>query len=182
MGANQLSGNCHNFQYIPVRVWQAKQPIHHIDNAFQLTHPWGCDIIIVFNNFICIISTHTPVRVWHSWQFLMFFCRNISTHTPVRVWLFFAVMVVWETSFQLTHPWGCDYYTCAWFLTDYNFNSHTREGVTIVALVLFHGLKFQLTHPWGCDNLTSISNLTHGNFNSHTREGVTPLQSKSLTS
>ena len=163
--------------------------------AFQLTHPWGCD-----GQFGCgfscrdCISTHTPVRVWHSGNNNSTI-TNISTHTPVRVWRY-------SESFPE--------------LSTY-FNSHTREGVTlwkksvlvmpqisthtpvrvwlyahmqekprerfqlthpwgcdmmncVVAMIL---MKFQLTHPWGCDCTLYCSAAENRNFNSHTREGVT---------
>ena len=82
--------------------------------SFQLTHPWGCDLETaeLFNSKL--ISTHTPVRVWHvhpifSENSVYFnshtregvtrrpsgkdYPRNISTHTPVRVWQFVACPV-----------------------------------------------------------------------------------------
>ena len=97
----------------------------------------------------------------------------ISTHTPVRVWLFWhrhLVSVIW---FQLTHPWGCDI-TCSFpklsillisthtpvrvwqnvndnGTENYDFNSHTREGVTHQNQPSYLHAGFQLTHPWGCD-------------------------------
>ena len=53
--------------------------------------------------------------------------------------------------FQLTHPWGCDISGKVDLDISYNFNSHTREGVTIVDGIIKALPKFQLTHPWGCD-------------------------------
>ena len=139
--------------------------------SFQLTHPWGCDNWTLLSYIIIKISTHTPVRVWpaaSTWYINL----KISTHTPVRVW-----------------P-----NVCADNGGEYNFNSHTREGVTARVTFLYHfcnfnshtreGVtngrrlspsigRFQLTHPWGCDTKVNIYHLSHSDFNSHTREGVT---------
>ena len=94
--------------HTPVRVWRAlTQMLQELQTQFQLTHPWGCDTGILgsiralldFNShtregvttyiiavFIWnMISTHTPVRVWHKVTSKR--ADNvISTHTPVRVW------------------------------------------------------------------------------------------------
>ena len=119
---------------------------------FQLTHPWGCDGLGASSGIIEIdfnshtregvtfsdteryakqrISTHTPVRVWPRTSWITPAYVTISTHTPVRVWLNYRYYNSKRDKFQLTHPWGCD----AENMTDpkrlYNFNSHTREGVT----------------------------------------------------
>ena len=120
-----------------------------------------------------IISTHTPVRVWHK-PHLYITVFDISTHTPVRVWLgafdsylpTFKISThtpvrVWHwgdknakctNTFQLTHPWGCDH-SVTW---------GSRPGKV-----------FQLTHPWGCDDLLKKQYDLTADFNSHTREGVT---------
>ena len=58
---------------------------------------------------------------------------HISTHTPVRVWRYWS--------------WPCQL-AC-------HFNSHTREGVTIIACNNAVKIRFQLTHPWGCDKILS---------------------------
>ena len=55
--------------------------------VFQLTHPWGCDYTNGWNMIYQLkISTHTPVRVWHSVEADTALSITISTHTPVRVW------------------------------------------------------------------------------------------------
>ena len=46
----------------------------------------GVTIQRVLYIYMRLISTHTPVRVWHSWVFSSFVAHI----------------------FQLTHPWGCD--------------------------------------------------------------------------
>ena len=100
--------------------------------------------------------------------------------------------------FQLTHPWGCDKLSNNIARARGHFNSHTREGVTIISRWTFGSAKFQLTHPWGCD-ISPCSWIAQGrqisthtpvrvwralqavwtpetcHFNSHTREGVTLL-------
>ena len=137
------------------------------------TYPWGCDDdTLSYYECLCI-STHTPVRVWHS----------------------LLLTDVQFVRFQLTHPWGCDYKFDFTYLPESDFNSHTREGVTPCVNRTEPVNIFQLTHPWGCDPfefvtfrlLDSISTHTpvrvwparplishnHYYFNSHTREGVT---------
>ena len=119
--------------------------------VFQLTHPWGCDYQAVIYFVRDEISTHTPVRVWRSGKQNKLLLQSISTHTPVRVWQSYLC----ELNFQ------------------FDFNSHTREGVTWACII---AVKEQIisTHTpvrvWlyivkGCKGLK--------NFNSHTREGVT---------
>ena len=100
----------------------------------------------------------------------------ISTHTPVRVWL---------KGLRFYPSPICD------------FNSHTREGVTLqrhnhhqkyqisthtpvrVWPKSLHSCwllaKFQLTHPWGCDQVDCSLTAAAEYFNSHTREGVTTI-------
>ena len=147
-----------------------------IDTWFQLTHPWGCDLVKFRNTNQIGISTHTPVRVWLKRWKKSARLWVISTHTPVRVWL------------CLLDPYNLKYA---------HFNSHTREGVTVnlcnikikfaisthtPVRVWLTGIKkavgtykFQLTHPWGCDVSADAGITASWNFNSHTREGVTCL-------
>ena len=80
------------------------------------------------------------------------YISGISTHTPVRVWL-------------------CIFPNMA--AVAFNFNSHTREGVTLTQSISASIWAFQLTHPWGCDGLEIRQNIFSMHFNSHTREGVT---------
>ena len=84
-----------------------------------------------------------------------------------------------ERLFQLTHPWGCDSISSGKFGRIFNFNSHTREGVTIRPAYIYPfdvyfnshtregvtsltvpaqlSVPFQLTHPWGCDGTLGAS-------------------------
>ena len=164
---------------------------------FQLTHPWGCDfrrfwstpISLNFNSHTRegvtsaeqmeqledMISTHTPVRVWHgtrNWTFVLY---PISTHTPVRVWRLFTRHMIYSPWFQLTHPWGCDTKSIkdlalsmristhtpvrVWLcpislLTNIWISTHTPVRVwRICRFIINNSLRFQLTHPWGCDLL-----------------------------
>ena len=97
--------------------------------------------------------------------------------------------------FQLTHPWGCDHWdnpnnnvyhisthtpvrVWPWnqgnTLGSGHFNSHTREGVTDVNIIL--KINFQIsTHTpvrvWLQYEISPCSWIAY--FNSHTREGVT---------
>ena len=152
MGVNQLSGNRHNFQYIPVRVWP---------------DIYGTACICGY------ISTHTPVRVWlfrglplASLTYFNSHTREgvtrvvaagntvgqdfnshtregvtlrtaagahpqmISTHTPVRVWLNSFRPLLRRKLISTHTP------VRVWPVPDYvsarkmDFNSHTREGVT----------------------------------------------------
>ena len=119
--------------------------------SFQLTHPWGCDTSCRYVIHIIHISTHTPVRVWQSRLLSanafgyfnshtregvtpLLLCTlhtdSISTHTPVRVWLWKRISRSQALRFQLTHPWGCDPHREDCNMRRYDFNSHTREGVT----------------------------------------------------
>ena len=138
--------------HTPVRVWPSELVRAVSYKRFQLTHPWGCDVL----------HCH-----WYGW-------RQISTHTPVRVWLTQWGQLHRTALFQLTHPWGCDnendeYYALTQISTHtpvrvwhvpieafahfFDFNSHTREGVTVLPRNVISLWKFQLTHPWGCDRL-----------------------------
>ena len=141
---------------------------------FQLTHPWGCDSVLEeLWYFHMRISTHTPVRVWRLWFQLFYRVYHISTHTPVRVWLcdHMAYNIIKDIS---THtPVRVWLRRSALGYGHLNFNSHTREGVTLFHLSSVLKQKFQLTHPWGCDNGTKTARKAYKNFNSHTREGVT---------
>ena len=138
---------------------------------FQLTHPWGCDRILIVLCVICKISTHTPVRVWLLLNISGWDSANFNSHTREGV-----TQGQWTGSihgrFQLTHPWGCDslnkylsplisisthtpvrVWLICWTRRAYNldFNSHTREGVTYQEFSFYPYAGFQLTHPWGCD-------------------------------
>ena len=165
--------------HTPVRVWhhQTNTPNGHPDfnshtregvtniycksfkktQGFQLTHPWGCDVMKCPLFLAAWISTHTPVRVWHS----ALVCTAIIC------------------TFQLTHPWGCDLFLKNCLPCLMNFNSHTREGVTLPDNNTVPFVQFQLTHPWGCDAGWTQTTVLWCYFNSHTREGVTisPMQS-----
>ena len=124
----QLSISTHT----PVRVWRPFNAIRTNRRTFQLTHPWGCDLksFTISTAVLSWISTHTPVRMWLLYDKYGSIKSIISTHTPVRVWPLYRK------------------------LTDgtLNFNSHTREGVTLSLMLWICTKKFQLTHPWGCDN------------------------------
>ena len=124
--------------------------------------------------FYIWISTHTPVRVWLINKRLQQYADNFNSHTREGVTLFMRLTVK-TSSFQLTHPWGCDVGSgypisileisthtpvrvwlntaCYTFHYAFHFNSHTREGVTCNHRLLVRNTRFQLTHPWGCDGI-----------------------------
>ena len=162
-----------------MRVWHFILVMQLVQVRFQLTHPWGCDIIrnLLFKiadisthtpvrvwltraKFIrqktYIISTHTPVRVWRQQVLQTVALNGISTHTPVRVWRWYTVLLWMPLQFQLTHPWGCDNTINQCANKCVYFNSHTREGVTSLECCIYGISQFQLTHPWGCDHAGSI--------------------------
>ena len=116
-------------------------------SAFQLTHPWGCDLWPHSMGYHCRISTHTPVRVWPALDCLELIIAQISTHTPVRVWLNFQNSYHISNGFQLTHPWGCDKMKFTSATNSQNFNSHTREGVTIKSYVILKTWKISTHTP-----------------------------------
>ena len=135
------SGRCRYFPmkistHTPVRVWQEHQVFQSSSNyfnshtregvtlcvscfqetlKFQLTHPWGCDA--------------QDIRLFQ-------LRHNISTHTPVRVWPGTEWMRCPRCKFQLTHPWGCDGAFSIIIQTPLHFNSHTREGVTFLLVLV----------------------------------------------
>ncbi len=116
-----------------------------------------------------VISTHTPVRVWlclldpYNLKYAHFNSHTregvtvnlcnikikfaISTHTPVRVWLTGIKKAVGTYKFQLTHPWGCDVSADAGITASWNFNSHTREGVTCLSPFIFSRLVISTHTP-----------------------------------
>ena len=96
---------------------------------FQLTHPWGCDLIEI------MLLPKTEFQLTHPWG-----CDN-----SWNSWKGLSY------GFQLTHPWGCDLMQPTSLEESSNFNSHTREGVTWLVGISTKSWKFQLTHPWGCD-------------------------------
>ena len=112
---------------------------------FQLTHPWGCDVVGGYLDEELKISTHTPVRVWRSAFDEIGRIINFNSHTREGVTLEKSRIMMMQILFQLTHPWGCD---------------HDKGYVSV-------NDPFQLTHPWGCDNLLTelltnlVFQLTH---------------------
>ena len=102
-----LHFNSHTREGVTPLKWSTAVPW-----SFQLTHPWGCDCEPLYAFMAVVISTHTPVRVW-----------------PV-----FGSTVLSFIIFQLTHPWGCDHEFSKDRDTYLHFNSHTREGVTMLPI------------------------------------------------
>ena len=144
--------------HTPVRVWRRKAappvPVQHfnshtregVTSRFRLTiYPSKISThtpVRVWPNTFSLphhekgISTHTPVRVWLQCFYYKQDRFFISTHTPVRVWLSALLPRSSAPKFQLTHPWGCDKGKKAQEAARQNFNSHTREGVTVIGHLL----------------------------------------------
>ena len=117
--------------HTPVRVWRPPKSTPTVANTISTHTPvrvWLCRVQV---NAVVPISTHTPVRVWLDENGEIMKFRTISTHTPVRVWPAKHLLRAVENSFQLTHPWGCDYQKHIQTHRTEDFNSHTREGVTL---------------------------------------------------
>ena len=90
----------------------------------------GVTLYIFQRAALFLISTHTPVRVWHAmYEPTRLSNENFNSHTREGV-TFWVLEVKIDIRFQLTHPWGCDIYSYRRITADFNFNSHTREGVT----------------------------------------------------
>ena len=156
-----------------MRVWLKETQWQESLNQFQLTHPWGCDLVWIWKRVLSMpfqlthpwgcdikidvvpgqseISTHTPVRVWQAEKVLEMHGK-ISTHTPVRVWQRRTAARNARHTISTHTPvrvWLSDSDHGGWPILD--FNSHTREGVTTCTPCYIRNFKFQLTHPWGCD-------------------------------
>ena len=102
-----------------------------------------------------------------------------NSHTREGVTVL-AVSFSFSSSFQLTHPWGCDFPTLIRSCM-ISISTHTPVRVwrkQTISKTKF--LKFQLTHPWGCDTRQPVAECAVKDFNSHTREGVTNSWSNHL--
>ena len=120
------------------------------------------------------ISTHTPVRVWprrcKTWSGI---CQFQLTH-PWGCDGYSWTSTSHPQQFQLTHPWGCDNNVLIILPFGNNFNSHTREGVTLENSPALCVAAYISTHtPVRVWPLSGYINELTLNFNSHTREGVT---------
>ena len=140
-----------------------------------------------------VISTHTPVRVWPFCYPAIPCTTYFNSHTREGV-TGSAVFVLKMFPFQLTHPWGCDVLKSLWYSISnisthtpvrvwlkyifsskkaLNFNSHTREGVTLNILLCHHLTNFNSHTREGVTFAEKYAAKSSSNFNSHTREGVT---------
>ena len=120
--------------HTPVRVWLSIICGSNPTSIFQLTHPWGCDVVTASD-----ASAAEKFQLTHPWGCDLItkgsrYSEVISTHTPVRVWHLTQFTIIFINEFQLTHPWGCDSSPSPYSLYQGNFNSHTREGVTFMAV------------------------------------------------
>ena len=106
-------------------IWNA---IKKLIRIFQLTHPWGCDILILHYKWFL------KFQLTHPWG-----CDSVMLGWAARLWFQLThpwgcdskmIMSIPFSTFQLTHPWGCDSTESLYAPITTNFNSHTREGVT----------------------------------------------------
>ena len=116
------------------------------------------------------ISTHTPVRVWHSWSNFLGVGKVFQLTHP---WGcdYIKIACKGTRQFQLTHPWGCDLFHSRYYFSIV-ISTHTPVRVwqsCFMSLAKIY--EFQLTHPWGCDGMQKKETQTIKDFNSHTREG-----------
>ena len=81
----------------------------------------------------------------------------ISTHTPVRVWRISYHSFYGAPRFQLTHPWGCDFFQRAEKFSTVSFQLTHPWGCDLQSRTIQCSITlFQLTHPWGCDILDRL--------------------------
>ena len=159
--------------HTPVRVWLYCMDRGSKRGKFQLTHPWGCDLVKSARDCLIGISTHTPVRVWHIYQWGADFPVTFQLTHPWgcdRKLLFSQLGLEW---FQLTHPWGCDFYFTNSVQQEY-ISTHTPVRVWLKILQLHPKQPWISTHTpvrvwldWDSEIYVVCD------FNSHTREGVT---------
>ena len=120
--------------HTPVRVWPIiNQYRNMIPCHFNSHTREGVTVCGIFDDSTVVnFNSHTREGVtwdlnWINQQF------GISTHTPVRVWQpAIVIFLRLLSAFQLTHPWGCDIKTSECSDIFNHFNSHTREGVTLL--------------------------------------------------
>ena len=163
--------------HTPVRVWPWSCKTFMWSKEFQLTHPWGCDLRAYEQ-----CGSLFGFQLTHPWG-----CDARSTSWICVICLF-----------QLTHPWGCDMGISSDTFAIANFNSHTREGVTLwryqepqrfhisthtpvrVWPLLAASIRmpsiFQLTHPWGCDPSGTAGIVLYA-ISTHTPVRVWPISS-----
>ena len=119
------------------------------------------------------ISTHTPVRVWHSGRRSLSLYLYFNSHTREGVTCYASLGCALPVNFNSHTREGVTPSQVLQYMYFSNFNSHTREGVTHCNFIIRIPFQFQLTHPWGCDVLAAQKQELLSDFNSHTREGVT---------
>ena len=126
-------------------------------DLFQSTHPYGCDSICTKNSKNLEVSIHAPIRVRPLFCFCSFqeSCFNPRTHTGATT---NGATVTANTTFQSTHPYGCDGGPVFFENRGLSFNPRTHTGATWNRWGLMPGRMFQSTHPYGCD-------CTVANFN-----------------
>ena len=155
-----------------MRVWLAKQNYTMLDNLISTHTPvrvWHSGQAILE---VRLISTHTPVRVWPDFFISISLASEISTHTPVRVWL--KLSKNWIKFIISTHTpvrvWLKEITGVPWG----TISTHTPVRVWLRADEHFRFHSGISTHtPVRVWRIYFTVSCQVAYFNSHTREGVT---------
>ena len=181
--------------HTPVRVWRVRWRNLLSIAWFQLTHPWGCDCadLYIFFSALSFQLTHPwgcdckdiiaayirlEFQLTHPWGCDIIKDKGYGnpkfqlTHPWGCDWLTHYHITV-ALVFQLTHPWGCDWIPKRRWKERKDFNSHTREGVTLKALCMIRIWTISTHTPVRVWLVSRKCYCRRKDFNSHTREGVT---------
>ena len=137
--------------HTPVRVWHIRCRHILLRTAFQLTHPWGCDVVGHGKSYVSQFQLTHPWGCDRLCGVYAMFKSNFNSHTREGV----TRIQPYENyagNFNSHTREGVTIFLAA--ISDAfrdDFNSHTREGVTSVLRWYECRKRFQLTHPWGCD-------------------------------
>ena len=149
----QLGGRIGLLVSIHAPVWVRLYDVYIVIGLleFQFTHPCGCDgkcpassyYLFSFNSRTRVGATHAIPFPWVG------LC--VSIHAPVWVRPSWPGARNGFSTFQFTHPCGCDgrYRRPIPLLA--GFNSRTRVGATQIPICFCCSKTFQFTHPCGCD-------------------------------
>ena len=118
-------------------------------------------------------NSHTREGVTNCFSRNCYIIRNFNSHTREGVTISPAAATLRIVGFQLTHPWGCDFFRIVKGQHQNNFNSHTREGVTSNIRIYAHMQEISTHTPVRVWRALDVQRGKNRNFNSHTREGVT---------
>ena len=94
--------------HAPIRVRPAGLGMMPVQETFQSTHPYGCDLEIQRPVRSGDVSIHAPIRVRLSDLVATFIVHGVSIHAPIRVRPLAVGPLTTQDVFQSTHPYGCD--------------------------------------------------------------------------